>query len=105
MYWQAGRRNARIKTRCSDIRDFDGEDAARLAKDVRAGAAADFSSLLAVRPWHDAWSPRRGAGPRQPGVSGQAQLRLWLASAGWGRRSRRNIRRCAATRISGGGEN
>ena len=69
----------------------------------RAGAAPAVPSLLAFRPRHDAWGPRRGAGRRRQGVSGQAQLRRRLASAGRRRRSRRDIPRGAASRTGRGG--
>src|SRR5260370_8771958 len=53
------------QTRCLDFGNFGGDDPARVAKDVRAGTAADFPSLLAVRPragtrGPSPWAPRRG---------------------------------------------
>src|SRR5450759_1526707 len=91
------------KTRCREICEFGGDEPAVLTNELRACAAADVSSLLAFRPWHDARGPRRGARRRQPGVPGQAQLCRRLALAGRWRRGRRNLPRCAATRIGGGG--
>src|SRR5260370_40670988 len=79
------------QTRCLDFGNFGGDDPARVAKDVRAGTAADFPSLLAGRPRADARGPPPGARPRGPYIFWRAHPCPPPAPSGRGGRERGNL--------------
>ena len=102
-FWQAGALRRKHGATPQQRRMSPAMDLSEAAAGAGAGAAPGVSSVLAVRPRHDAGRARRGARRRRPRVPDPAQLCRRLASAGRRRRGRRTFRRGAAPRADRGG--